>query len=370
MHVLGLEPYYGGSHKAFQDGWIKHSTHTWDLLTLSAANWRWRMRHAPVTFSEQVLALRDQGAKWDAVFCTDMLDLAPFVGLMPEMAALPKVIFFHENQMLYPMEKGSSRDYHCAFSNFTSCLAADEVWFNSAFHRDGFLHALRLFLKRMPNYRHLARVEQIAEKSQVHALGIDPQPRPSANRRSGPMRIVWAARWEYDKRPDLFFEALDGLMAAGVAFEVSVLGGREGQDAASLFNDARTRLGDRVQAWGYVESSDAYAQILAEADVVVSTADHEFFGLSIVEAVEAGAYPVVPDRLAYPEVLHGLRHLSHAFHDSTATGVMDRLRAIAGELATGTLWGTNRWAGWEAMQPYVWEQRAPALDAALSEAAR
>ncbi|MBL7115787.1 MAG: DUF3524 domain-containing protein [Kiritimatiellae bacterium] len=59
MHILALEPYYGGSHKAFLDGWQAHSTHTWHTLSLPDSMWRWRMRHAAVTFAREAKALQE-----------------------------------------------------------------------------------------------------------------------------------------------------------------------------------------------------------------------------------------------------------------------------------------------------------------------
>ena len=54
MKILGLEGYYGGSHKAFIDGWMGVSGHDWTLLTLAGYKWKWRMRHGAVTFADDV----------------------------------------------------------------------------------------------------------------------------------------------------------------------------------------------------------------------------------------------------------------------------------------------------------------------------
>ena len=37
--------------------------------------------------------------------------------------------------------------------------------------------------------------------------------------------------------------------------------------------------------------------------MVLSTAHHEFFGISILEAVMHGAFPILPNRLSYPGLI-------------------------------------------------------------------
>ena len=46
MRFLFIEPFYGGSHRDFADGWVAHSRHTIELVTLPARFWKWRMRGA------------------------------------------------------------------------------------------------------------------------------------------------------------------------------------------------------------------------------------------------------------------------------------------------------------------------------------
>ena len=112
MNILALEPYYGGSHRAFIDGLSKVSKHNWTLLTLPAHKWKWRMRHSAITFASQVSDLTEKSQSWDLLFCSDMLNLAEFTALAPaKIARLPKVIYFHENQLTYPVRIEDERDY-------------------------------------------------------------------------------------------------------------------------------------------------------------------------------------------------------------------------------------------------------------------
>jgi glycosyltransferase involved in cell wall biosynthesis len=55
--------------------------------------------------------------------------------------------------------------------------------------------------------------------------------------------------------------------------------------------------------------------MLSRCDLVVSTAIQENFGIAVVEAILAGCQPVLPDRLAYPEIIPPECHRSCLYAD-------------------------------------------------------
>jgi glycosyltransferase involved in cell wall biosynthesis len=340
MKILALEPFYGPSHKSFIDGWIDHSRHDFTLLTLAGNKWKWRMRHGAITLAEQVKALIEDGQQFDAVFCSDMLNLAEFLGLCGhDLGRIPAVAYFHENQLTYPVRFESERDYLYVLTNMTTMLAADAVWFNSAFHRDEFLTALRVFLKRMPDNRPLDAIDGIRDKSSVHRPGIKTFPVRS-ERSSGPMRIVWAARWEHDKNPEDFFAAVKKLKSAGVDFRLSVIG-EQFCEIPEVFTWAKEYFADNLDHFGFRPTVEDYRRVLAGSDVFVSTANHEFFGISALEAIAAGAYPVLPNRLAYPELIGNVAGDSQDeyLYEGTVEALTEKLIALAKRLEDGKLFG-------------------------------
>ncbi len=368
LRILGLEPYYGGSHKAFLDGWIARSRHDWTLLTLPATKWKWRMRHAAITMAGQVADALSRGQGWDLVFCSDMLGLAEFIGMAPAaVQRLPRIVYFHENQLTYPVEHEREYDYHFAFSNMTTALAADSVWFNSAFHRDSFLAGLDEFLRRMPDYLPLDRLEIIRERSIIKYPGIEPFP-TRRKRREGPLRILWAARWEQDKDPETFFAALGLLRKRKVDFRLSVIGGGNARTFPEVFARSRKIFDRQIEKWGYLESRDEYINALLWADVAVSTAKHEFFGITMAESAAAGAFPLAPDRLAYPEVLgkssdNGVEAFLYA---GGPDKLADSLTRLAELLAQGDLWEGQPLRGREAVGRFNWQTTAKELDQATA----
>jgi len=362
MKILALEPFHGGSHQAFLDGWSKRSRHQWTLLTLPAIHWKWRMRHAAISFAEQTAARSAAGETWDVIFCTDMLNLAEFLGLADEsVKRLPTVAYFHENQLTYPVRREEERDYHYAFTNLTTCLAAAQVWFNSIFHRTSFLEALDSFLRRMPDHRMPNAVQSILNKSKIFGQGIDEFPLRGP-RPSGPLHIMWAARWEHDKNPDDFFAALELLKKRDYRFRLSVLGGQY-DDAPEVFTRARESFSGEIEHWGYQPTRGDYRSVLGQADVIVSTAHHDFLGVSVVEAIAAGAYPLLPRRLAYPEIL-GEAGADRFFYDGTVEDLAGRLVALANAFEKNSI---PEGVPQHTISRFFWSNLAPQLDCAIED---
>lgn len=307
---LFLEPYYGGSHRHLVDGLAERLPIPVELWTLPPRKWKWRMRGAALVFARRFRAEAERLSSLRGIFASSLLDAAALRGLLPPAARrLPLLLYCHENQLDYPVRVADRRDYHYAWTNLQSVLAADRVLWNSGFNRNSFLAELPRFVKRMPDTRPRGLAAAVRERSEVLPVPLAVTeieataagPEGSAAPRTGPCRLLWNHRWEHDKGPEVFFAALAELAEEGLPFQVSVLG-QAFERRPAVFARARRRLGDRIAVWGRVEERAAYLRELGRADVAVSTARHEFQGLAVLEAAAAGAAPLVPDALAYPEI--------------------------------------------------------------------
>jgi glycosyltransferase involved in cell wall biosynthesis len=278
--------------------------------------------------------------KPDVILCSDMLDLATYLGLIGTKRAHAKVIIYmHENQLTYPWSEDdqdtrNGRDRHYAFMNYTSCLTADEVQFNSLYHKESFLSALPEFLNAFPDYQELSNVDLIRAKSKVSPILLDLQgPLSHLKEADRSPLILWNHRWEYDKGPEEFFEALIQLKKLGYDFRLAVTG-ESYQHSPTIFNTAKEALGDRIMHWGYVDSRSTYMKLLREADILPISSRQDFFGISIVEAIDAGVFPLLPKRLSYPELLTG--HESHLYEGRLLPHLVNCLKSRA-------------WAGFKAI---------------------
>ncbi len=239
-----------------------------------------------------------------------MLDLSTFLSLTrSHIGDARVVVYFHENQLTYPWSPEDKdvklqRDVHYAFINYTTALSADVLWFNSQYHLNSFTEELTGFLKQFPDHQNLSTVQEIKNKSEVQYLGMD-LPQPSGIKESNDIPVVvWNHRWEYDKNPNEFFELLIEVKEEGVPFQLIVLG-ESYKNSPAIFERAKEALKDEVIHFGYAPTYEGYMNLLKKADILPVTSIQDFFGGSIIEAINAGAYPLLPNRLAYPEHIPG-----------------------------------------------------------------
>jgi glycosyltransferase involved in cell wall biosynthesis len=318
MQVTLISPYHGGSHQAWAEGFQQHSQHDVQLLTLPARFWKWRMHGAAVTLARHF----DQSDSHpDLLLATDMLDLRTFLALTRRRTAnVPAVLYMHENQLTYPLPRGKNRgpmrrqrgerDLHYVFINYASMMAAGRVLFNSAYHCRSLFAALPNFLKHFPDFNELDTLPLLREKCEVLPVGLElaqlDTSRPHLFKQEQgetgpPPLILWNQRWEYDKNPAAFFQALYAVAEQGVPFRLALCGERFRRRPGE-FEEAQQRLHERIIHVGYAEP-EQYRALLWEAEITISTAHHEFFGISILEAIYCHTFPLLPNRLSYPELI-------------------------------------------------------------------
>ncbi|KAM6269268.1 tRNA-queuosine alpha-mannosyltransferase isoform 4-T6 [Porphyrio hochstetteri] len=380
MSILLIEAFYGGSHKQLMDLLQEELREDCVLCTLPAKKWHWKARTAALHFMQTVPTSTD----YRILFASSVLNLAELAALRPDLGKLKKILYFHENQLAYPVQKCQERDFQYGYNQVLSCLVADVVVFNSAFNMESFLTSIGKFMKLIPDHRpkdleklirpkcqvlyfpvrfpdvsrfmpehklaHLEKVigvkrngdvyqseglpgqqksRALMKNSNTHSESglCEAQPglcttqheglpapltaparpnKPEApestnpcqeedkqhltfnlcNISSGqdnqqrPLHIAWPHRWEHDKDPETFFKVLLKLKEKDLPFHVSVLG-ETFTEIPDIFAEAKKALGSSVLHWGYLPSKDDYFQALCMADVVISTAKHEFFGVAI-----------------------------------------------------------------------------------------
>lgn len=300
VRAVVVEPYYGGSHRAWADGLVRHSRHQIELVTLPEGPWRQRMRRGAQELAEEANRLPPP----DVVIASDMLDLPAFLALARPWAQTPVLAYFHENQFTYPRLRGTKLNSWFGQINYLSALAADLVAFNSDFHREDFLAALRTLARQPNNWLREEGIAAIEAKSIVLPVGVELgwlDGLADLERERRPRQILWNHRWEFDKNPAMFARVLERLAAADVPFTVAIAGER-GLNPDRALLQLPDRLGSRVVHFGFADR-ETYGRLLAESDIVVSTSRHEFFGVAMAEAMYAGCIPLAPRRYNYPALV-------------------------------------------------------------------
>ncbi len=314
LQIALIEPFYTGSHKKWSDGFAEFSSHQVKIVGLSGKFWKWRMHGAAITLAKRI---NNQEEYFDMFLVSDFLDLSLFKSLLlPKYNSSKFSVYFHENQLTYPWSPTDrdvemDRDNHYAFINYSSALVADKVFFNSSFHKNSFLDALPAFLNQFPDFTNKETIDIISDKSKVLSLALE-LPKFEDEIKKIANSILWNHRWEYDKNPSDFFAVLKKLKRDKVDFKLIVLGEKTSK-YPEIFDWAKKYFKNEILHWGYAKSNHDYWTWLQKADILPVTSIQDFFGISIVEAMYADVYPLLPDRLVYPEHIPDKHKDSHLY---------------------------------------------------------
>jgi glycosyltransferase involved in cell wall biosynthesis len=114
------------------------------------------------------------------------------------------------------------------------------------------------------------------------------------------LKLLWNHRVEYDKGIDQFLALLLQLRNTHLPFKLILLGQRF-RKLPESWQTLTMQFAEQILVNEFAETREAYFSWVQRADIVVSTACHEFQGLAVMEACVMGCVPLVPDRLSYPE---------------------------------------------------------------------
>jgi glycosyltransferase involved in cell wall biosynthesis len=145
-----------------------------------------------------------------------------------------------------------------------------------------------------------------------------------------------------------------------VAFRLAVTG-ENFRQVPTEFAEAEVRLGSHIVQFGFA-GQDRYDKLVAEADVVLSSAQHEFFGVSVAEAVAAGAFPILPNRLSYPELIPSQAHAT-TLYENPKQAVELLAKALTDASHRRYVTGITR----PAMEQFSWAVTGPRYDKLVAD---
>lgn len=293
-------------------------------LVLPARHFAWRIRGNPLSWY-QCPELNEN--TYDACIATSMVDVASLRGFGFPAMACPVVVYFHENQFAYPASGNQKFSDDPKVVQLYSALAADVVCFNSQYNRDSFLLGAEKWMRRMPDHvQPEAIVSKIKAKAQVLPvpLKLSDEVDNTSNKNATRINVVWNHRWEYDKGPHRLLAFLQHL-PEHLPLEFHIVG-QSFRKIPEEMEHVKSLLEERgwMGAWGYQQDIQEYQHILQSSDFVLSTSEHDFQGLAIIEAVAAGCIPILPHRLVYPEFFNqAYLYPSHQDVDAEAQALVE-----------------------------------------------
>lgn len=311
MKALLLSPYDAGSHRVWRENlYAMLPQISWTTLILPPRYFAWRVRGNSLSwaFTQRATLTLNH----DFLLCTSMTDLSALRGFVPPLGQLPTIVYCHENQFAYPENPQSpvKNPVEPQMLSLYTALCADRLVFNSEWNRSSFLQGASALLRKLPDEVPDGLPERLARSCVLPVpLDVSLWQQRLAPAEPDVLNIVWNHRWEFDKGPALLLAIVEALVQRQVRFRLHLLG-QQFRQVPPEFGALQARLahwhaetGIKPGHIGYVDTQPAYRQLLARSDVVLSTALHDYQGLSLQEASALGCAALAPARLVYPEYL-------------------------------------------------------------------
>ena len=306
MNILLLSAYDAQSHKRWRIGLVSQfAKYQWTVLSLPPRFFSWRLRGNAYSWFMRNRSELEQN--YDLIIATSMVELSALRSLLPSIANIPTILYFHENQFAYPLQrKEQQRELmHFRLSSIYSAISATTLLFNSEYNRRSFLEGVRFFLRSMPDFAPKSIVEELSNKASVLPVPLEDElferkDIPLTLSSPDELLLVWNHRWEYDKGPEILLKTLELCKINSIPFKIAVLG-QQFSNSPSCFQEIKKKYSADLLYFGYLPEKEDYLNMVQACDIILSTALHEFQGLAILEAIALGLTPVAPNRLAYPE---------------------------------------------------------------------
>jgi glycosyltransferase involved in cell wall biosynthesis len=310
--ILLLSAYDANSHRLWRERLAQlFPDYEWTQLALPPRHFNWRIRGNSLcwAFADNDSAVDIGRGDYELLIATSMVDLASLRGFIPALANIPNLVYFHENQFVYPA---------------------------SSQRKENIEPQLLQKLPDTPAKSILLKLEQ----SRVIPVPLMQLPKPSPKTSPAAeaqaadslcLEVLWNHRWEHDKGPDLLLEVVRIICRRKIKLRLHIVGEQFRQAPASFAEiqqllQRQQGLPGKDFEFGFLADPQRYLELLSSCDVVLSTALHDFQGLAIQEACVAGCTPLTPDDLVYPEYLAAEFLYPRAdSHSATATGIVTRL---------------------------------------------
>lgn len=307
--ILLLSAYDASSHKQWRMRLASMFPHyDWTQLALPARNFNWRIRGNSLLWGFGEFDALDK--EYDLLIATSMVDLSSLRGFVPALAKIPSIVYFHENQFVYPAgTEQENRNVEPQLVPLYAALCADAIVFNSEYNRSTFLEGSRSLIQKLPDDLPPELLTQL-KKSEVIPVPLPMIKIPSRGASDNKLlEVVWNHRWEYDKGPGLLLQLVRLLVERKAPVRLHIVGEQfrvrplEFEPMQALLRQHASTLNIAEGEFGFMHNQQDYFALLQRCDVVLSTALHDFQGLAIQEASAFGCTPLAPDNLVYPEYL-------------------------------------------------------------------